>query len=231
MKFSFKTIIRWTIFITTLTFVLAVMFSVASNTLLNGLNWALGMLVVLLLVMIGIFFDIIGIAATAGDEKPFHAMASERVPGARQAIYIVRNADRVSNFCNDVIGDISGIVSGTAVTFVVLELLQSLQVQSSMTSTIVNVVFAALVSALTVGGKALGKNFAITQSTKIILLMGRFFYFMERRLKIRVFTGKKARSQESGVRSMLLEQINQPEDLKALAVEQLDELAAEIRTF
>lgn len=193
MKSSFKTIIRWTIFITTLTFVLAVMFSVASNTLLNGLNWALGMLVVLLLVMIGIFFDIIGIAATAGDEKPFHAMASERVPGARQAIYILRNADRVSNFCNDVIGDISGIVSGTAVTFVVLELLQSLQVQSSMTSTIVNVAFAALVSALTVGGKALGKNLAITQSTKIILLMGRFFYFMERRLKIRVFTGKKAK--------------------------------------
>lgn len=30
---------------------------------------------------------------------------------------------------------------------------------------------------------------------------------------------------------MLLERINQPEDLKALAVEQLDELAAEIRTF
>ncbi|GFR36790.1 hypothetical protein PRECH8_00860 [Insulibacter thermoxylanivorax] len=56
MKSSFKVIIRWTVFITTLTFVLAVMFSVASNTLLNGLNWALGMLVVLLLVMIGIFF-------------------------------------------------------------------------------------------------------------------------------------------------------------------------------
>ena len=49
-------------------------------------------------------------------------------PDARQAIYIVRNADRVSNFCNDVIGDISGIISGTAVAFVVLKLLQSLQV-------------------------------------------------------------------------------------------------------
>src|SRR5690606_10450463 len=136
MKFSLRHAIKWTVFISILTFVLAILFSVASNTILNGLNWALGMLVVLFLVMIGILFDIIGIATTAADEKPFHAMASERVRGAKQAIYIVRNADRVSNFCNDVIGDISGIVSGTAVTFVVFELISSMQVSNNMASTI-----------------------------------------------------------------------------------------------
>lgn len=184
-----------------MTFVLAVLFSVASNTLLNGLNWALGMLVVLFLVMIGIFFDIIGIAATAADEKPYHAMASERVRGARQAIYIVRNADRVSNFCNDVIGDISGIISGTAVTFVVLQLLSTLQVSDSLLTTTVNVVFAGLVSALTVGGKALGKTVAITQATSIILIIGKFFYFLEHRLKIKVFDSKKAKARKRGKKS------------------------------
>jgi len=56
MKFSLRHAIRWTVFISIITFVLAILFSVASNTLLNGLNWALGMLVVLVLVMIGIFF-------------------------------------------------------------------------------------------------------------------------------------------------------------------------------
>lgn len=198
MKSSFRHALKWCIFITIVTFVLAVLFSVASNTLLNGLNWALGMLVVLFLVMIGIFFDIIGIATTAADETPYHAMASERVRGAKHAIYIVRNADRVSNFCNDVIGDISGIISGTAVTFVILQLLTTLQVSDGLLSTIVNVVFAGLVSALTVGGKALGKTFAITQATSIVLMIGKFFYFLERRLKIKVFVSKKSKSGKRG---------------------------------
>lgn len=198
MKFSLRHAIRWTVFISIITFVLAVLFSVASNTLLNGLNWALGMLVVLVLVMIGIFFDIIGIATTAAEEKPFHAMASERVRGARHAIYLLRNADRVSNICNDVIGDISGIVSGTAVTFVVLELIADLGVNGTTASTIVNVAFAGLVSALTVGGKAFGKSFAINNSTNIVLFIGKFFYFMESRLHIRIFNGKKMKSRKRG---------------------------------
>jgi len=198
MKFSLRHAIRWTVFISIITFVLAILFSVASNTLLNGLNWALGMLVVLVLVMIGIFFDIIGIATTAAEEKPFHAMASERVRGARHAIYLLRNADRVSNICNDVIGDISGIVSGTAVTFVVLELIADLGVNGTTASTIVNVAFAGLVSALTVGGKAFGKSFAINNSTNIVLFIGKFFYFMESRLHIRIFNGKKMKSRKRG---------------------------------
>lgn len=199
MKLSWKHAIRWCIFISVLTFVLAVLFSVASNTLLNGLNWALGMLVVLFLVMIGILFDIIGIAVTAADEKPFHAMGAERVRGAKQAVYILRNADRVSNFCNDVIGDISGIVSGAAATFVVLELLTSLAVNSNATSTVVNVIFAGLVSALTVGGKALGKSVAINNSTSIVLMIGKFFYFLESRLNIRIFkNGKRSKSGKRG---------------------------------
>jgi len=125
-------------------------------------------------------------------------MASERVRGARHAIYLLRNADRVSNICNDVIGDISGIVSGTAVTFVVLELIADLGVNGTTASTIVNVAFAGLVSALTVGGKAFGKSFAINNSTNIVLFIGKFFYFMESRLHIRIFNGKKMKSRKRG---------------------------------
>jgi CBS domain containing-hemolysin-like protein len=121
------------------------------------------------------------------------------VRGAKQAVYILRNADRVSNFCNDVIGDISGIVSGAAATFVVLELLTSLAVNSNATSTVVNVIFAGLVSALTVGGKALGKSVAISNSTSIVLMIGKFFYFLESRLNIRIFkNGKRSKSGKRG---------------------------------
>ena len=74
----------------------------------------IGMFVVLIIVLIGIFFDILGIASTAADENPFHAMAAKKVYGAKLFYQIVRNADRFASFCNDVIGDISGIISGTA---------------------------------------------------------------------------------------------------------------------
>lgn len=72
------------------------------------------MMIVLLLVIIGVFFDMMGLSAAAAVETPFHAMASEKVADAKQAIAIVRNADRFSNFCNDVIGDMTGVISGSA---------------------------------------------------------------------------------------------------------------------
>ena len=70
-------------------------------------------LVLLVVVFFGILFDIIGTATTAASEKPFHAMASDRVPGAKKGVELVRTADRVANFCNDVVGDICGTVSGS----------------------------------------------------------------------------------------------------------------------
>src|SRR5690606_33080419 len=113
LKFSFRHSMRWSIFILITTFVLACFFSIASTIVLEGLAWGAGMVVVLILVLIGIVFDMMGIASTAAKEAPFHAMAAERVTGAKKAIYIIRNADRFSNFCNDVIGDIVGVISGT----------------------------------------------------------------------------------------------------------------------
>ncbi|MFQ8767640.1 MAG: hypothetical protein ACLR8U_14850 [Oscillospiraceae bacterium] len=43
-------------------------------------------------------FDIIGVAVTAADEKPFHSMASRKVPEAGEALKLIRNAGRVSSF-------------------------------------------------------------------------------------------------------------------------------------
>ena len=125
-----------------------------------------GLLVVLFIVLIGIFFDIIGIAATAADETPFHSMAARKVYGAKHSIRIVRNADRVASFCNDVIGDISGIISGTASTLVIIQFAQSMDIlKNSPLEYGINVGFTSLIAALTVGGKAFGKSFAITYST------------------------------------------------------------------
>ncbi len=69
-----------------------------------------------------IFFDIIGIAVTTAKEMPFHAMAANKVEEAKYAIKLVKNASQVSNFCNDVIGDISGIISGSLGATIIFKL-------------------------------------------------------------------------------------------------------------
>ncbi len=193
MKFSLKHSIKWSIFISIVTFILACVFTVTSTTVLEGFSWGIGMLIVFLLICNGIFFDILGLSAAAASEIPFHAMASEKVKGSKQAIYIVRNADRFSNFCNDVIGDISGVISGSASALVVINLMSSFQ-DNEVLRTVVSIVFTAIVSAMTVGGKAMGKSFAIHYSTDIVLLIGRLFYMLEHRFGLRIFA-KKPKSQ------------------------------------
>jgi CBS domain containing-hemolysin-like protein len=174
--------------------VLSCAFTVASTTMLEGVAWGVGVIIVFSLVFIGIVFDMMGLAAASADEVPFHAMSSEKVKGARHAIYIVRNADKFSNFCNDVIGDIAGVISGAASTLVVIKLLVSISEENAILSTVVSVLFTGLVSATTVGGKAMGKSFAIHYATDIVLAIGKFFYFLEHRCGIRVFNGRKNKS-------------------------------------
>jgi CBS domain containing-hemolysin-like protein len=194
MKFSIKNSIQWSIFISAVTFALACFFSVISNMMLESAGLIAGIIIVLIIIGIGIFFDVLGLASAAASEHPFHAMASERVKGAKHAIGIVRNADRFSNFCNDVIGDICGVISGGASAMVVLLLLTSINNEKALVMTIVSVLFAGLVSAMTVGGKAIGKSFAMHYSTEIILAVGKAFYFLERRLGIKVFQLRKNKS-------------------------------------
>ncbi|WP_339062495.1 hypothetical protein [Tepidibacillus marianensis] len=198
MKFSFKDSAKWSFFISIVTLFLSSSFTIVSTIVLSGVNWGIGILVVFIIIFIGVFFDMLGLAAAAAIEKPFHSMASEKINGAKQSIRIVRNADKFSNFCNDVVGDISGIVSGTASAAVVLNLISNLKVgHSTLLYSVVSVVFTATVAALTVGGKAFGKSFAIVNSTQIILFVGKFFSFLETRLHIIVFGGNKKGKQKA----------------------------------
>ena len=197
LKFSFKHSIRWSIFISIATFLLACFFSVTSTVLLEGVAWGAGMLVVLLLVLIGIFFDMMGIASTAAKETPYHAIASERVPGAKIAIQIVRNADRFSSFCNDVIGDIVSVISGTAAAIVVMKLAMSAGAQDSIMHTVISVLFSATVSAMMVGGKAIGKSYAIHYANSIVLWVGKFFYLLDKKLGIQLFKGKNGKKKSA----------------------------------
>lgn len=153
---------------------------------------------VFIIIFIGIIFDAIGLSAAAANEVPFHAMAAEKVHGAKEAINICRNADRFSSFCNDVIGDISGIISGTASTLVVLQLVLELNYQQDSTMHyVLTVVFSSVVAALTVGGKAFGKSIAINYATPIVLFVGRIFYYLDQKFHIKIFNGKPKKNKKS----------------------------------
>lgn len=189
--------LNWTIAIAVITLVLAAIFSIVSTFILSGVTWGIGMIIVLSIVLLGIISDTIGVAATAAEEAPFHAMAAERLHGAKHAVLITRNADRFANFCNDVIGDIAGIISGTAAAFVVIQL--SIQLGQANNQTFqfwVSVVFTSVIAAITVGGKSLGKTIAIHYSTPIIFQVGRLFYLLELKLNITILKNGKEKEKK-----------------------------------
>ncbi|GAA0416624.1 MAG: hypothetical protein ACQEWU_09185 [Bacillota bacterium] len=187
MKSHVKRSIKFSLTIAVITFVLAAIFSIISSSILSGVIWIIGLLLVFMIVFVGVVFDMLGIASTAADEAPFHAMAAEKVTGAKEAVIIIRNADRFASFCNDVIGDISGIVSGTASAIVVLQMANLLgHGEGSTVQITISVLLTSVVAAITVGGKALGKFFAINASTSIIFFAGKVISVIENKLKIRI---------------------------------------------
>jgi len=182
------------------TFVLAVLVSLVSAFFLYRISSLLvAFLILTVIVLIGVFFDIVGTASTAAHEPPFHAMAAERVAGASEAVYLIRNADRVANFCNDVVGDVCGTISGAIGATVAWRLLVYWPRWDEMA---VSVVMAGLIAALTVGGKAAGKNFALGHANDIIFAVGRLIACLEKltgRKLVLSRERRKARRKGSGV--------------------------------
>ena len=163
---------RWAIQVFFLSVVLSAVLSLASEEALDGAGMALAFVVLACFILLGIVFDIIGVAVTAADPKPFHAMAAHKEKGAKQSLMLLRNAGRVSSVCNDVVGDICGIVSGATGAVIVTQLQQALNLRTVL----ISVTVTALVSGLTIGGKALGKTVAIKKSTQVVYWAGRFLY-------------------------------------------------------
>ena len=162
---------RWVIFITIFAFLLSVFMSTFSDILLRKSNTAVAFIVLIAIIFIGILFDIIGVAVTVTDEKPFHSMAASKVKGAKSSLMLIRNASRVSNVCNDVIGDICGIISGSSAAFIVTQV--DFSYVGFMSAAVFSVILSGIVASLTIGGKAFGKEIAINNSKEIISMIGR----------------------------------------------------------
>ncbi|MBQ4641313.1 MAG: hypothetical protein IJB47_01720 [Oscillospiraceae bacterium] len=165
--------VRWVVSVFLATIFISGTISFLSDEIMAVSTIAVAFLTLLLIVLIGIVFDIIGVAVTSADEKPFHSMAARKVPGAQEAIKLLRNAERVSSICNDVVGDICGVVSGSAAATIAAQALRSFEFRFPQ---IVSLLMSALIAGLTVGGKAIGKSYAIGSCTKIVYGVGKMIW-------------------------------------------------------
>ncbi len=161
---------KWIATVVIVAFLTSFTLSFISEMTIPNLSLWLGILVTLFFIFLGIFFDIIGVSVTTADEAVFHSMSSRKVKGANIAVKFKKNADKVSSFCCDVIGDVCGIISGAAGTTIAAILVSQFKFNTLFTS----ITVAAIIASITIGGKAIGKSFAINKSNIVLYEFAKF---------------------------------------------------------
>ena len=160
--------LKWFITIFVTTFILSITFSYISTNALNDLEILPAIVILIAVIFVGIAFDIIGVAITVANEDEFHAKATKKAKGSKASIFLIRNSAKVANICADVIGDICGVLSGAISAIVATKIGSNYGLNFN-----VQFIMSAMVASLTVGGKALGKNFATQKSTNIVHAVGK----------------------------------------------------------
>ena len=162
---------KWILKITIASFIISIFFSFISEIAIPNVGIVFGVFLALLFIPIGVIFDMVGFSVTASDEAIFHSMAAQKVKGAKLAVKFKKNADKVSSFCQDVIGDICGIVSGSTGAVISLKIMQEL----NSNNIFITLIIMGIISALTIGGKATFKSIAMKNANDILY---RFAYII-----------------------------------------------------
>ncbi len=162
--------IKWIVTVTLLAFFISIIFSFFSEIITSNANSIIATVIILLFIGLGIIFDMVGVSITVADIKTFNSMATKRVRGSKLAVKLIQNNEKASSFCNDVIGDICGIVSGSAGVALASIIAQNLDADIFVPTLIIT----AIIAALTIGGKAIGKATAINKSTSILFKFSKF---------------------------------------------------------
>ena len=158
--------------------ILAATFFVLAELLARRLDsLSLSFVFLVLIILVGITFDLIGTAVAAASEAPFHAKAAKKVPGAPEGILLIRNADKVASITMDVVGDIAGTVSGAlGISLVVM----IVNMREDLDRFALNILMTAVIAALTVSGKAYGKRFALSRPNDIIFFVAKIMAWWRR---------------------------------------------------
>lgn len=161
--------VLWIFKITIMAFTFSFLLSLFSETVMSKSTAIISLIVLLFFIILGIIFDMVGVASTVADPKVFNSMAAKKVKGSKTALKFIKNSSQVSSFCNDVIGDICGILSGSAGVTIAASIAKTF----SLDLLIINLLTTGIIAALTIGGKALGKSYAINKSNRILYTFSR----------------------------------------------------------
>lgn len=158
-------------------FFLAVVFTFFSETITSRLDSILVSTVFLIIIIfINVLADLIGTAVTAASHIPFNAKSAKKIKGAPQGLRLIRNADKVANICNDVIGDITTTVGGALSISIVI---QVMQLDPQLSQFWLNILVTAIIASVIVSGKATGKKIALSRPDDVIFIAGRIVAYLE----------------------------------------------------
>ena len=162
----------WPLKVLIMAIALSLTFSILSEFLLGRTGIAVAIIIIVVFVGIAIITDMIGVAVTACAKEPFIAMSSKKVKGAKEGLLLIKNADKVSSLCADVIGDVCGILSGAAGASIIAKI----AIDTSNTSLVILIAscITSLIAGLTIFGKAVGKGIAVANANKIVFKVGKF---------------------------------------------------------
>lgn len=166
---------KWIIQVFIISFILSAIFS-GLSTYLSDFNVIILSTILIIVIGIGIIFDMIGVAVLTAKEAPFHARSSKKIKEATACLKLLKNSTKVSSVCNDIVGDICGIVSGSLGATLTIYLAASLH----MSAILATILVTSFISALTVGGKAFFKNIATKNSDGIVLMVGKAIHIFQK---------------------------------------------------
>ena len=169
----------WPLIVLILAISLSLCFSLLSELVLNGSAIIVAIIVILVFIALAILTDMIGLAVASANIEHFTAMAARKVKGSKQAIALVKNADKVSSVLNDVIGDVCGILSGAAGASIVAKI--AIDNGGSFMSILIPSLIAAIIAGLTIAGKSIFKKVAIRHANSITLAFAKLINFFTRK--------------------------------------------------
>ncbi len=171
-KFSWKYPLK----VLFITLILSFVLNVSSEALLSNVGLIVAFVILIIFISISILFDMIGVAVTAGNIEPFLARASKKEKGAKESIKLIKNAEKISSFCCDIVGDSCGILSGAVGAAIVLKIYAG---TGDLMSILVPAIVSSIIASITVFGKAVFKGVAVNNSDAIILKVGKVLSFFK----------------------------------------------------
>lgn len=171
---------KWLIEVFLISLGLSILFALVSELMLAHSSLGLALILIILLMIANVFFDIIAMGVTACSIKPLLELSKRNQKGADIAIKMVKNADKVSCICGDVVGDICGILCGAGGVTIATILLTCFPGANSL---LISLLLNSVIASLTITAKAIGKSYALSHSTQVVMFVAKKLIFLSKKYK------------------------------------------------